>query len=92
MAFIESNSVEHYILHQLTGVNLNAAGAKEPEVRYGTQWQYQSAATLVSLITKSVPPVCTKSVPPVNHNLSRTKFGILCTVWTYTPQSRPYSA
>ena len=43
MAFNESNSVEHYILHQLTGVNLNVSGAKEPVVRYSTQWQYQSA-------------------------------------------------
>jgi len=46
MAFNESNSVEHYILHQLTGVNLNAPGAKEPEVRYSTQWQYQSPEKL----------------------------------------------
>jgi hypothetical protein len=46
--------------------------------------------SVVSLITKSVPPVCTKSVPPVIHKLTRTKSGILCTVWTHTPQSRRY--
>jgi hypothetical protein len=45
---------------------------------------------LLSLITKSVPPICTKSVPPVNHKLSRTNPGILCTVWIHTQQLRPY--
>jgi type I restriction enzyme R subunit len=47
MAFNESNSVEHYILHQLTGVNLNASSPREPEVRYSTQWQYMPAEKLV---------------------------------------------
>ena len=46
MAFNELNSVEHYILHQLSGVNLNSKEAREPEARYGAQWQYQSAAEL----------------------------------------------
>ena len=46
MAFNESNSVEHYILHQLTGVNLNASGTREPVVRYSAQWQYVSADKL----------------------------------------------
>ncbi len=46
MAFNELNSVEHYIIHRLSGVNLNAQAAQEPEVRYGTQWQYKTAAEL----------------------------------------------
>jgi len=45
---------------------------------------------LVSLITKSVPPVFTKSVPAVRHNLPRIKPGIICTVWIYTFQSRRF--
>jgi len=43
MAFNEVNSVEHYIIHQLTGVNLNSNTVQEPKVGYGTQWVYQSA-------------------------------------------------
>lgn len=45
MGFNEFNSVEHYIIHQLTGVNLNS-NAEEPKVGYGLQWQYKSAAEL----------------------------------------------
>jgi len=43
MAFNEVNSVEHYIIHQLTGVNLNSNTVQEPQQGYGTQWVYQSA-------------------------------------------------
>jgi len=46
MAFNESNSVEHYILHQLSGVNLNASGPRELGVRYASQWKYVSAEKL----------------------------------------------
>lgn len=47
MGFTELNSVEHYIIHQVSGVNLNqgqvSATPKEP---YGAQWQYQSPGQL----------------------------------------------
>lgn len=43
MAFNELNSVEHYIIHQLSGVNLNAAGVQEGKAAYGASWVYKSA-------------------------------------------------
>lgn len=43
MAFNELNSVEHYIIHQLSGVNLNASGVEESKAGYGTTWIYKSA-------------------------------------------------
>ena len=43
MAFNELNSVEHYIIHQLSGVNLNAKGVQESQGTYGAQWVYQSS-------------------------------------------------
>ena len=46
MPFNELNSVEHYIIHQLSGVNLNSNEVQEPKVGYGAQWQYKSAADL----------------------------------------------
>ncbi|MDI1294190.1 MAG: HsdR family type I site-specific deoxyribonuclease [Methylobacter sp.] len=46
MAFTELNSVEHYIIHQISGVNLNAAKVSDPKAGYGMQWVYQSADEL----------------------------------------------
>jgi type I restriction enzyme R subunit len=46
MAFNELNSVEHYIIHQLSGVNLNASGVAEGKTGYGAQWQYISSTEL----------------------------------------------
>ena len=43
MAFNELNSVEHYLIHQLSGVNLNASGVQESKAAYGAAWAYQSA-------------------------------------------------
>lgn len=40
MGFNELNSVEHYIIHQLTGVNLNNNTVAEPQTGYGAQWQF----------------------------------------------------
>ena len=42
MGFNELNSVEHYIIHQLSGVNLNDPNAKEPISGYGAHWKYKS--------------------------------------------------
>lgn len=61
MPFTELNSVEHYIVHQLSGVDLNkgteaideggsfgnlAPDSDATEQAYGTKWRYQSAEQL----------------------------------------------
>ncbi len=46
MAFTELNSVEYYIIHQLSGVNLNADKVATPKSSYGSQWVYQSPEEL----------------------------------------------
>lgn len=55
MAFNEQNTVEHFIIHQLTGVNLNAIKGntvQEEDVEYDTvKWQYIQADLLNRDIT-----------------------------------------
>jgi type I restriction enzyme R subunit len=54
MGFTELNSVEHYIIHQMSGVNLNSLlennQVKEPHSQYALdsemQWQFQSSEQL----------------------------------------------
>ncbi len=47
MGFTELNSVEHYIIHQVSGVNLNQGQVSTtPKKPYGAQWQYQSPEEL----------------------------------------------
>ena len=50
MAFNEQNTVEHFIIHQLTGVNLNAVHGnvvREDAVDYDSvQWRYVQADLL----------------------------------------------
>lgn len=46
MSFNELNSVEHYIIHQLSGVNLNSKGVAEGKSTYGAQWQYVSTTQI----------------------------------------------
>lgn len=51
MGFTELNSVEHYIIHQMTGVNLNVPHGQnevsEPKPKsFGVQWQFQSPEQL----------------------------------------------
>jgi type I restriction enzyme R subunit len=43
MRFNELNSVEHFIIHQLSGLNLNKKELNEPKTCYGAQWIYKSA-------------------------------------------------
>ena len=43
MGFNELNSVEHYIISQLTGVNLNSTEANETDAAYGMHWVYKSS-------------------------------------------------
>ena len=56
MAFNEQNTVEHFIIHQLSGVNLNAVKgntAREDEVEYDTvKWKYVQADLLKRDITE----------------------------------------
>lgn len=48
MAFTELNSVEHYIIHQMSGANLNQGKVSEPPKAnsHGLQWHYQSSDQL----------------------------------------------
>lgn len=47
MTFTELNSVEHYIIHQLSSVNLNNENVSlAPLKPYGAEWQYQSSEQL----------------------------------------------
>jgi type I restriction enzyme R subunit len=48
MSFNEQNSVEHFIIRQLSGVNLNGSySVEEPVTPYGLQWQYLPASSLL---------------------------------------------
>lgn len=46
MSFTELNSVEHYIIHQISGVNLNDGKVATPKSSYGAMWVYKSAEEL----------------------------------------------
>jgi type I restriction enzyme R subunit len=46
MSFTELNSVEHYIIHQLSGLNLNSGIFSEPKESYGLKWKFKSASDL----------------------------------------------
>ncbi len=50
-----------------------------PEIK-----RYHVEVVSLSLITKSVPPICTKSVPLYIVNFPGSKPGATCTEWTYT--------
>ena len=56
MAFNEQNTVEHFIIHQITGVNLNAVQGnivKEDTVEYDSvKWKYVQADLLPRDITE----------------------------------------
>ncbi len=44
--FNELNSVEYYIIHRLTGLNLNNMNFEEGALPYGPRWEYRSAQEL----------------------------------------------
>ena len=46
MSFNELNSVEHFIIHQLTGLDLNSMKVSDTKATYGVQWVYKSADEL----------------------------------------------
>jgi type I restriction enzyme R subunit len=47
MSFNELNSVEYYIVHQLSKVNLNSKSFKESETDYGSKWVYKDPSELL---------------------------------------------
>lgn len=47
MGFNELNSVEYFIVQQLSGVNLNHSNWAEEQVPYGFQWQYRPASAIM---------------------------------------------
>ncbi|MPN02303.1 hypothetical protein SDC9_149519 [bioreactor metagenome] len=47
MPFNELNSVEHFIIKQLSGVDLNNNTVAEPQSHYGIRWQYLPASALL---------------------------------------------
>jgi len=46
MPFTELNTVEHFIVQQLSGTNLNQRAWTEEQPAYGYEWQYEPASTL----------------------------------------------
>lgn len=46
MTFNELNTVEHYIIHRLSGVNLNESGSHEQRNEYLGDWQYVAGPDL----------------------------------------------
>lgn len=46
MPFNELNSVEHYIIHQLSGVNLNKNQVQDTTPSYGVRWHYRHSNEL----------------------------------------------
>ena len=46
MAFNELNSVEHYIIHRMSGHNLNSGSISEPNPEYGIRWEYKAPQEL----------------------------------------------
>lgn len=52
MTFTELNSVEYFIINQLSGVNLMDKTIQEPQTEYGQQWKYIPAEQLQREITE----------------------------------------
>lgn len=73
MLFTEANTVEHYILEQLTGVNLNASSKlSEPEATYGhLKWNYIPSDNLQREITEVlVEPELKQALIRINHEIA----------------------
>ena len=50
MAFNELNSLEHYIIHQLSGINLNSNEVQEPKVGNGAQWHFEPTRGVTKIL------------------------------------------
>jgi type I restriction enzyme R subunit len=46
MSFTELNAVEYFVIHQLSGINLNVSYPEEPKAGYKGQWKYVSSTDL----------------------------------------------
>ena len=73
MGFNELNSVEHYIINQITGVNLNSNVLNEPLIRNATEWVYKSATELNRsvnevLIEQDLKEALIRLNPEINKN------------------------
>lgn len=73
MTFNELNSVEHYIIHKLSGVNLNTSGVQEPSIGYGAAWQYKSANEIQrgineALVESEVKAALVRLNPEITQN------------------------
>lgn len=73
MGFNELNSVEHYIINQLTGVNLNSNVLNEPAIGFKADWVYKSANELNRsvnevLIEQDLKDALFRLNPEINKN------------------------
>jgi len=73
MAFNELNSVEHYIIHQLTGVNLNDPTMKDPPVPYGAKWIFKPSKEIKRgvnevLVEEELKEALIRLNPEINAN------------------------
>jgi type I restriction enzyme R subunit len=74
MAFNELNSVEHYIIHQLSGINLNATNyVAEDRSSYGTDWRFISSSNINRgvnevLLESEVKAALIRLNPEINQN------------------------
>ena len=82
MSFNEQNSVEHFIIYQLTGINLNEVNgclAKEEKVFYGApNWKYVQAELLTRDITdvlleKELKEVLVRLNPSISEQPERAE-------------------
>jgi type I restriction enzyme, R subunit len=73
MAFTELNSVEHYIIHHLSGIDLNKDEISEPKTVYGVQWEYKSSHDITRginevLVESDLKEILTRLNPEINQN------------------------
>ncbi len=77
MTFNELNSVEHFIIHQLSGSNLNNNRVQEPNPTYGIDWVYKSSNEIQRgvnevLVEQELKEALIRLNPEIeaNHNLA----------------------
>jgi len=73
MGFNELNSVEHYIIHQLSGVNLNTKEFADHKQTYNLPWKYHSSEDLDRsvnevLMEKDLNEALIRLNPEINKN------------------------
>ncbi|MBG59923.1 MAG: DEAD/DEAH box helicase [Peredibacter sp.] len=71
MGFTELNSVEHYIIHQLSGVNLNTKQVQEPQKSLSAKWQFQTSDQLKRGVNEIlVEPELVKALVRLNPEIA----------------------